>query len=96
MPLINSFPGPCQDRRGSLIAEAGSEEAFGQTGVELEGLEGEAVWGIQMRFFLKSWPQPSDQGGTFLPCKRNEHLIGFLGKINCSAIMHGHSAALMG
>ncbi len=37
MPLISSFPGPCQDRRGSLIAEAGSEEAFGQTGGELEG-----------------------------------------------------------
>ena len=53
-------------------------------------------WGIQMRFFVKSWPQASDQGGTFLPCKRNEHLIGFRGKINCSAIMHGHSAALMG
>jgi len=40
--LISSFPGPCQDSRGALMAEAGSEEAFGQTGGELEGLEGEA------------------------------------------------------
>jgi len=42
VPLNSSFPGPCQDLRGSLMAEAGSEEAFGQTGGELEGLEGEA------------------------------------------------------
>ena len=42
MPLISSFPGPCEDSRGSLMAEAGSEEAFGQTSGELEGLEGEA------------------------------------------------------
>ncbi len=41
-PSLNSFPGPCQDSRGSLMAEAGSEEAFGQTSGELEGLEGEA------------------------------------------------------
>ncbi len=42
VPLISSCPGPCQDRRGSLMAEAGSEEAFGQTGGELEDLAGEA------------------------------------------------------
>ncbi len=34
MPLISSFPGPCQDSRGSLMAEAGSEEAFGKGGLK--------------------------------------------------------------
>jgi len=34
VPLISSFPGPCQHSRGSLMAEAGSEEAFGKGGLK--------------------------------------------------------------
>ena len=31
MPLISSFPGPCQDSRGSLMAEAAPQEVLGAT-----------------------------------------------------------------
>ena len=54
MPLISSFPGPCQHSRGSLMAEAGSEEAFGKGGLKnaRPGDKKRAIHGLAWRVSL--------------------------------------------